>query len=66
VTDPDDLLPALRRWADSGALWRVLARSEREVTVGFFTCDGGEEVQRRTSRDEAVLTYLRDRTSSET
>lgn len=37
---------ALRRWIDSGGHWQVLAERGAEVTVGLFTCDGGEEMDR--------------------
>lgn len=61
----DDLVASLRRWQDSGALWRVVARGEGRVTVGLFTCDGGEEVQRLTTVDPEVLAFLCGRDSSE-
>jgi hypothetical protein len=62
--DPTDV-DRLRRWQDSGALWRVLARDEHRVTVGLFTCDGGEEMDRLTSEDPALLRFVDDRDSSE-
>ena len=55
----------LRRWQDSGAVWRVLQRDDQRVTVGLFTCDGGEEMGRVTTSDPAVLEFVGDRTSSE-
>ena len=39
-------LASLRRWIDSGGHWEVVAERESEVTVGLFTCDGGEEMDR--------------------
>ena len=63
--DPTDV-DQLRRWQDSGALWRVLWRDEHRVTVGLFTCDGGEEVHRLTSEDPALLRFVAGRDSSET
>ncbi len=60
-----ELVSVLERWASSGAVWRVLDRSDAEVTVGLYTCDGGEEVERLTTRDPATLEYLARRTSSE-
>ncbi len=39
---------ALRRWIDSGGHWAVLAERGDDVTVGLFTCDGGEEMDRLT------------------
>lgn len=37
---------ALQRWIASGGHWEVLAERGEEVTVGLFTCDGGEEMDR--------------------
>lgn len=59
-----NLLDELRRWEDSGAHWQVLHRTERSVTIGLLTCDGGEEVDRFTSEDAALLRYIGDRTRS--
>ncbi|MFD6394572.1 hypothetical protein [Nocardia sp. NPDC060259] len=55
----------LRRWQDSGAIWRVLAHRADSVTVGLFECTGGQEVDRFTSADPALLRFLGERTSSE-
>lgn len=63
--DPgEDPVDVLRRWEDAGAEWRVLGRHGRGVTVGLFTCTGGEEVSRLTSEDPALVDFLGDRTSS--
>ena len=61
----EDRVAELRRWADAGAVWRVLSRRPGAVTVGLFECTGGQEVDRFTSTDPAVLEYLGARTSSE-
>ncbi|MFD6222983.1 hypothetical protein [Nocardia asteroides] len=61
-TDP---IETLRRWQDSGAVWRVLARRAGAVTVGLFECTGGQEVDRFTSTDPALLRFLGDRSTSE-
>ncbi|GED99514.1 hypothetical protein [Gordonia crocea] len=61
-TDPTAVL---RRWADSGAVWRVLSRRGPAVVVGMYRCDGGEEIDRLVSSDPALLAYLGDRRSSE-
>jgi hypothetical protein len=53
-----DLVEALRRWQDFGAVWRVLERDARQVTIGLFRCDGGEEVSRLVSGDPEVLAFL--------
>ncbi|MBW0270291.1 hypothetical protein ATM97_04230 [Nocardia sp. MH4] len=58
-------IETLRRWTDSGAIWRVLARRAGSVTIGLFECTGGQEVDRFTSTDPALLRFLGDRTSSE-
>lgn len=55
----------LERWQDSGAHWQVIARTGDTVTVALLRCDGGEEVDRFTSNDPALLAFLGDRTSSE-
>ncbi len=51
-------LAALRRWEGSGAVWRVLARGGDQVTVGLFSCDGGEEMGRIVSSDPALRAYV--------
>ncbi|MEU3011795.1 hypothetical protein [Nocardia asteroides] len=60
-----DPVETLRRWQDSGAVWRVLARRAGAVTVGLFECTGGQEVDRFTSTDPALLRFLGDRSTSE-
>jgi hypothetical protein len=54
----EDRVAALRRWADAGAIWRVIGRHAGSVTVSLCTCDGGEEVDRFTSSQPALLRYL--------
>jgi hypothetical protein len=61
----DDLVDRLQRWQDAGATWRVLHRAGGRITVGLFTCDGGEEMERATSDDPAVLAFIGDRTTSD-
>ena len=60
-----DVLASLQRWSDSGAVWRVVARSPDSISVALLSCDGGEEVDRLTSGDPAVLKLLAGRDSSE-
>ncbi|ONM48408.1 hypothetical protein B0T44_09825 [Nocardia donostiensis] len=60
-----DQVSALRRWTDCGALWRVVARRPGSVTIGLYTCTGGEEVDRIVSDDPAVLAYIGNRESSD-
>ena len=54
----------LRRWADHGAVWRVVHRSERWAVVDLCTCHG-EPVERLESGDAMLISYLRGRDSSE-
>lgn len=60
-----ELVRALARWQDSGAVWRVLERRPSRVTVAFLRCDGGEEVERLTSGNPLWLAFLDGRDSSE-
>jgi hypothetical protein len=59
-----DRAAELRRWQDSGAVWEVIARTGRGVTIGLLRCDGGEEVDRFTSDDPRLLDFIGDRRSS--
>jgi hypothetical protein len=43
----------------------VLARRPDAVTVGLYTCDGGEEVERLTSGDARLVRFVAGRDSSE-
>lgn len=61
----DDPLADLQRWERAGGVWRVVARRGNSVTVSLCQCDGGEEQSRFTTDDPAVLTFLRDRPSSD-
>jgi hypothetical protein len=61
----DDPVAVLQRWQDAGAIWRVLDRRPKGVTVGLYQCDGGEEVDRFSSVDARLLRFLADRDSSE-
>ena len=55
---PDAPVETLRRWEGAGALWRVIGQVGEELTIGLFTCDGGEEVSRFTSRDPELLRFV--------
>ncbi|WP_101948934.1 hypothetical protein [Mycobacterium sp. 3519A] len=59
-----DRTAELQRWQDSGAVWQVISRTEDRITVGLLRCDGGEEVDRFTSDDPALLAFIGDRWSS--
>ncbi|MBF6465967.1 hypothetical protein IU427_12360 [Nocardia beijingensis] len=61
----DDPVAVLRRWADSGGIWRVAGRRSGSVTVVLYQCTGGEEVDRLTSSDPELLRYLGERDGSE-
>ena len=60
-----DLVEALRRWEDSGGVWRVVAASATRVTVALLRCDGGEEVERLTTSDARTLTFIAGRAGSD-
>jgi hypothetical protein len=59
------LVESLQRWADAGAIWRVVLRTRDSVEISMLTCTGGEEVDRFRSEDPAVLSYVGERESSE-
>jgi hypothetical protein len=61
-----DLVDALTRWEASGGHWRVLADADAQITLGLYTCDGGEEMERVTGEpDPAVRAFLAGRTRSD-
>jgi len=60
----DDPVAVLQRWEDAGAHWAVIDRHANSVTVGLYRCDGGEEVDRFSSSDPALLNFVRGRESS--
>ena len=60
-----DRVAELQRWQDSGAVWEVISRKAVGVTVALLRCDGGEEVDRFTSEDPALVSFIGDRMSSE-
>ena len=59
-----DHVEELRRWEDAGAHWQVVARSTGRITIALLRCDGGEEVDRFTSTDPAVLAFVGSRDGS--
>jgi hypothetical protein len=61
----DDPVAKLRRWQDSGAVWRVIARTDTEIAVALLTCSAGEEVDRLISTDPGLRAFIGTRTSSE-
>lgn len=56
-----DVVSMLRRWERSGAVWRVLRRSATASTIALYRCDDGEEVERISTSDPAVLAYVAGR-----
>ena len=60
----DDPVEVLTRWEVAGAHWRVLSQASGRVTIGLFTCDGGEEVSRLTSRAASLRAYVHGRSDS--
>jgi hypothetical protein len=59
--DSIDIVATLRRWEDAGAYWRVLSRRGNQLTVALYRCDGGEEVERFTSADTDLISFIGDR-----
>lgn len=59
----DDPVAVLQRWEDAGAHWQVLYRDEDALTISLLRCDGGEEVDRLTSSDPALLSFVGTRDS---
>jgi hypothetical protein len=55
----------VRRWQESGAMWRVVSRTSSGISIALMTCDGGEEVHRLTSSDPELLAFVGTRSSSE-
>lgn len=60
-----DRVAELQRWQDSGAVWEVIFRKGGRVTVALLRCDGGEEVDRFTSDDPRLVSFIGDRMTSE-
>ena len=58
-------VPVLRRWEDSGAVWRVVAESPEDLIIALLRCDAGEEVERLRCSRAAVAGYLGGKPSSE-
>ncbi|MCX4095896.1 hypothetical protein [Nocardia sp. alder85J] len=64
-SEPSDPVGVLTRWETAGAVWRVIDHRGDRVTVGLYPCTGGEEVDRFTSADRALLHFLGDRRGSD-
>lgn len=57
--DAADPVERLHRWEQFGATWQPVALTPTEATVSLCRCDGGEEVERFTSSDPALLALVR-------
>ena len=55
----------LRRWEDSGAVWRVVSRSAGRIEISLLTCDAGEEMDRLISSDPELRDYVGARDGSD-
>ncbi len=62
--DPASDVARLTRWEASGGAWQVVARAPGRVTVALLRCDAGEEMDRFTSADRALLQLLGARETS--
>lgn len=60
----DRPIDIVQRWQDFGGTWRVEVRTTGSVTICLSRCDGGEDVERLTSSDPDLITWLAGRTSS--
>ena len=55
---PESPIETLRRWEDSGAVWRTLHVSDAHAVVELCTCTG-EPVDRLESGDVELIEFLR-------
>ena len=60
-----DPVGVLQRWEQFGGTWRVVSAPGAPIVVSMARCDGGEEVDRLTSDDPALVAWLAGRTSSD-
>jgi hypothetical protein len=65
VSEGDRPVDAWRRCQESGAVWRVMSRTSLRLVIAFLTCDGGEEVDRRTFETVDVLKFVGDRVTNQ-
>jgi hypothetical protein len=64
-SEPDAPVEVLRRWEDSGAVWRLLSRRGDLVEIALLTCSAGEEVGRLVSADPDLLAFVGTRTGND-
>jgi hypothetical protein len=62
---PDAPVEVLRRWEDSGAVWRLLSRRGDQVEIALLTCSAGEEVGRLVTSDPDLLAFIGTRTGND-
>jgi hypothetical protein len=62
---PGGPVETLRRWEEFGGVWRVAHRDGSLVTLSLCRCDGGEEVERLSVEDPALLDWLDARGAGE-
>ncbi|HEY5186972.1 MAG TPA: hypothetical protein VIM19_19205 [Actinomycetes bacterium] len=62
---PNAPVEVLRRWEDTGAVWRLLSRRGDLVEIALLTCSAGEEVGRLVSADPDLLAFVGTRTGNE-
>lgn len=55
----------LRRWEDSGAVWRVTSRTATSVQIDLLTCAADEVMGRLHTSDPNVLAYVAGRERSD-
>ena len=65
VRGADHPVEVLLRWAGSGAIWRVLARTPERLEIVLLACTGDEEMGRLTSSDPELLAFVGDRAGSD-
>lgn len=56
-----DVVGDLIRWEESGALWRVVARTPGSLTISMCSCDGLEEMQRVRVEDPETIAWVNER-----
>jgi hypothetical protein len=63
--DPGSALEQVRRWEDSGGVWRVLSSPGPALEIALLTCDAGEEMARVRSPDPQLRAYVDGRAGSD-
>ncbi len=58
-------MAVLRRWEDSGAVWRVTSRTATSVDIDLLTCAADEVMGRLRTSDPDVLAHVAGRDRSD-